>query len=63
MLSDYRNGELGKTWGLYLKELDLLTRTVYVTDKDGKVTYREIVSEVAMEPNYEAAIAAVSDAR
>lgn len=63
MLSDYRNRELGKSWGLYLKELDLLARAVYATDKDGKVIYREIVSEIASEPNYEAAIAAVSEAR
>jgi thioredoxin-dependent peroxiredoxin len=62
VLSDYRNRDLASAWGLGLKELDLLTRAVYVTDKSGNVTYREIVPEVAAEPNYDAALAAVREA-
>ncbi len=58
MLSDYRGMELARRWGLLVKELGLLARTVYVVDKNGRVTYREIVPEMASEPDYEAAIAA-----
>lgn len=59
MLSDYRSMEMARGWGLYLKELGLFARAVYALDENGKVTYREIVPEVADEPNYDAAIAAV----
>lgn len=62
MLSDYRTRELAKGWGLYLKELDLLTRAVYVVDQKNRVTYREIVAEVASEPDYTAAIEAIKAA-
>jgi thiol peroxidase len=32
---------------------------VFVLDKDGKVVYAEYVPEVASEPNYDAAMAAL----
>lgn len=37
----------------------LLSRAVIVTDADNKVVYTEQVSEIADEPNYEAALAAL----
>ena len=39
--------------------LPLLTRAVFVVDKNGDVTYAEYVPEVTNHPNYEAAAAAV----
>ncbi len=62
MLSDYRDMGLAKSWGLYLKELGLYARAVYVVDKNDTVTYAEIVGEVAAEPDYAAAVAAVKAA-
>lgn len=59
MLSDYRSMDFARGWGLLIQELGLLTRAIYVVDQSGKVTYREIVPEVASEPNYDAAIAAI----
>src|SRR5690554_359605 len=38
----------------------LTSRAVVVIDADGKVLYTELVSEVAHEPNYEAALKALS---
>ncbi|OHV05600.1 thiol peroxidase [Mycobacterium talmoniae] len=38
----------------------LLARAVVVIGADGKVAYTELVPEIASEPNYDAAIAAVS---
>lgn len=58
MLSDYRSMGMARAWGLYLKELGLFARAVYVVGKDGKVAYKEIVSDVAAEPDYDAAITA-----
>jgi len=57
MLSDYKDREFGQKYGVYIKELGLLTRGVIVIDKGGKVTYQEIVKEVTAEPNYDAALA------
>lgn len=36
----------------------LAARAVVVVDEDGQVVYRELVPEIAQEPNYEAALAA-----
>jgi thiol peroxidase len=62
LLSDYQELRWGRTWGLVLKELHLLARAVYVVDATGRVTYREIVPEVAAEPDYHSAIAALQAA-
>ena len=61
MLSDYRSLDFARAWGLLIQEVGLLARAVYVVDQSNKVTYCEIVSEVASEPNYDAAIAAIRD--
>ena len=55
-LSDHRDFNFGKNWGLAIKELRLLARSVYIVDKEGQVVYREIVSELGDEPNYEEAL-------
>ena len=57
--SDYQSGAFGNSWGLMIDELKLLARAVYVLDSTGKVAYAEIVPEVAQEPNYEPALAAL----
>jgi thiol peroxidase len=61
MLSDYRSLDFGRAWGLLIQELGLLARSVYVVNQSNQVTYCEIVSEIASEPNYNAAIAAIRD--
>jgi thiol peroxidase len=37
----------------------LMARAVVVLDPQGKVTYTELVPEIAQEPDYDAAIAAL----
>jgi len=59
MASDYRTMEMARSWGLYIKELGLFARAVYVLDENGVVIYREVVSEIANEPDYDAALSAV----
>ena len=48
-------GSFGEAFGLNIDlEGDILTtRAVFVVDKDGVIQYKEIVSEVADEPNYD----------
>lgn len=63
LLSDYKTGDWGRAWGIHVKEAALLARAVYVVDKNGTVTYSEIVPEISSEPNYDAALAAAQDAK
>ncbi len=60
-LSDYRYGAFGEAYGLLIKNLRLLARGVFVIDQSGKVQYKQIVGEVAQEPNYEAALIALKN--
>lgn len=61
-LSDYKDHTFGLDYGVRIKELGLLARSVFVVDKKGKVTYREIVSEVTREPDYAKAVEAARNA-
>jgi len=63
-LSDVRNHSFGKNYGVLLDGLPipLLTRAIFVVDKNNKVTYCEYVSEVTNEPNYDKALAALKAA-
>jgi thiol peroxidase len=58
-LSDYRDHGFGLAYGVFIKELGLLARAVFVIGKDGTLKYVEIVPEVATEPNYDGAFAAL----
>ena len=57
--SDYMDRDFGKAWGVLIEELKILARAVFVLDKDGVVRYAQVVREVAEEPNYDAALAAL----
>ncbi len=57
-LSDHRDLSFGTAYGVVIKELRLLARSIFVVDKSGTVTYTEIVPEVTHEVNFEAALAA-----
>ncbi len=57
-LSDYKDHRFGSAWGLRIKELGLLARSVSVIDSDGHIAYHELVREVTEEPDYDAALAA-----
>lgn len=55
------NREFAESFGLLMPELDKLARSVFVLTEDNEVAYRELVPELAEEPNYEAAIEAAKD--
>ena len=57
--SDYQGRELGRAFGLDVKESGLLARSVWVIGADGKVAYRELVANQGTEPNYDELLAAV----
>ena len=58
-LSDHRELSFGQAYGVLIKELKLLARSVFVVDAADRVQYVEIVKEVTNHPNYDAALAAV----
>jgi thiol peroxidase len=60
-LSDHREAAFGKAYGVLIKELRLLARAVFVSDKQGVVRYIELVKELGTEPNYEAALNAAKE--
>lgn len=58
-VSDYKDREFGKNYGVYINELGLLSRAVFVIDENNKVVYVEYLQEITEEPNYEAALNAL----
>jgi thioredoxin-dependent peroxiredoxin len=61
-LSTFRAKEFAQRWGVTLVDGPLAgvtARAVVVIDEHDKVTYTELVPEIAQEPNYEKALAAV----
>ena len=64
--SDYIDKEVSKAYGVLMadnKLVGLSARSVFVIDRNGEVIYKEIVAEVTDEPNYEAALEAIKEAR
>ena len=61
-LSDFKDGSFGKDYGLEITDgplAGLHSRVVVVIDENGNVAYTEQVNEIADEPNYDAALAAL----
>lgn len=56
ILSDHRDAAFGRAFGILLKELRLLARSVFVADRSGKLQYVQIVPEVTDEPDYDTAL-------
>lgn len=62
-LSDFKTGSFGKTYGLDFVDgpLEALhSRCIVVINKEGIITHTEQVPEIVDEPNYQAAIKALS---
>lgn len=61
-LSAFRCSEFGKNYGITITDgplNGLLGRAIVVLNADREVVYTELVPEIAQEPNYDAALAAV----
>jgi thiol peroxidase len=56
-LSDHRDASFGLAYGVLIKELRLLTRSIFVIDANDVVKYAEIVPEVTSHPDYDKALA------
>ena len=62
-LSDHRDLSFGEAYGVVMKELRLLARSVFVVNSNDEVVYVEYVSEGTNHPNYDAALEAAKAAK
>ena len=58
-LSDHRAASFGNAFGVLIKELRLLARSIFVVDRSGIIQYIQHVKELSQEPDYDAIIKAV----
>jgi thiol peroxidase len=62
VLSMMRNKNFAKDYGVLIQDgplAGITARAIVVIDENDKVTYREMVPEIAQEPNYDKAIASL----
>ena len=59
-LSSHRSEDFGRDYGVLIKEWRALQRAVFVIDPSGRLVHAEYVSDQMDEPDYDAAVAAVS---
>jgi thioredoxin-dependent peroxiredoxin len=58
--SDHRDASFGNAYGVLIKELRLHARAVFIVDKNDVIRYREVVSEIASPPDFDAALSVVN---
>ncbi len=55
-LSDSVWRDFGQKYGLIIKDMGLLTRTVFILDENHNVIYKQLVSSLSTEPEYNSVI-------
>lgn len=60
-LSDFQDRSFASAYGVLIKELKLLSRSIFVVDGKDVVRYVQHVKEVTEEPDYDAVLSAVRD--
>ena len=60
-LSDYKSGAFGRAYGVLIDGLELLTRAIFIIDEKGDIRYKQIVSEITDEPNYEEVVTQIKN--
>jgi len=58
VLSDHVYAEFGSRYGVLMEGMRLLSRSVWVVDKQGRIAYKELVPEITNHPDYDAALRA-----
>jgi thiol peroxidase len=51
--SDHRDASFGNLYGVLIKELRLLARSIFIVDKNDVIRYLEIVPELTNHPDYD----------
>lgn len=60
LLSD-ADADFGKKMGLYVADKNIDARSIWIVDVDGKVLYQELLSEQKNEPDYQKALAFLTE--
>jgi len=55
--SDHRDASFGNAYGVLIKELRLLARSIFIIDGDDTIRYIELVPELSHQPDYDKALA------
>ena len=58
-LSDHREASFALAYGVLIKELRLLSRSIFIVGTDQKLQYVEYVKEITQHPDYEKALNAL----
>jgi len=57
--SDHRDASFGNAYGVLIKELRLLARSIFLIDKNDVLRYMEIVPELTNHPDYDKTLGAL----
>ncbi|MBD3296152.1 MAG: thiol peroxidase [Candidatus Omnitrophica bacterium] len=58
-LSDHRDADFGRKYGVLIKELRLLARAIFLVDAEGVLRYTQYVGEISDHPDYDEALKAL----
>jgi len=58
-LSDHRGLSFGEAYGVGIKELRLLSRSIFIVGSDDKIQYVQYVKEITEHPDYDKALSAL----
>lgn len=60
-LSDYREASFGEMYGVLIKDLRLLSRAIFIVDKNDIIRYVQYVKELTSHPDYDKALQALKN--
>jgi thiol peroxidase len=60
-LSDHRDVSFGQAYGVLIKELRLLARSIFIVDPSDRISYIQIVKEMTSHPDYDEVLAALKE--
>ena len=58
-LSDYRYASFGLAWGVLIRQTHLLSRAVFIIDREGVIRYIQRVKDISNEPDYDDVLSAL----
>lgn len=61
LFSDYKYSSFGINYGLLIKEMNLLARSILILDKNNIIRYIQVVPELSAAPDYGEALGALSE--
>jgi len=61
VLSDHKEASFGISYGVLIKELRLLARSIFIIDKNDRIAYIQIVPEITHHPDYDKALEALRE--